>query len=40
VAKGFTLGARVDTYFDPDASIFDWAFTFRMCFDRDILIRR
>ena len=40
VAKGFNLGARFDTYYDPKNSLFDWAFTFRMVFDRDILLKK
>jgi len=40
IAKGFTLGGRFETYYDTKASILDWAFTFRMVFDDEILIRR
>jgi len=40
IAKGFTLSGRFDTYYDPKNSIMDWAFTLRMVFDREILIRK
>jgi hypothetical protein len=33
VAKGFTLGGRFETYYDPKSSIVDWSFTVRMVFD-------
>jgi len=40
VADGFTLGGRFETYYDAKASILDWAFTFRMVFDREMFIRK
>jgi len=39
-AKGFNLGAKFETFYDTKASIFDWAFTFRMVFDNDIFLKR
>jgi len=40
VAKGFCLGGRFETYFDPKSSILDWALTFRMVFDKEIFFRK
>ncbi len=40
ITKGFVLGGRFETYYDPEQSVFDWAFTFKMVFDRNILIKR
>lgn len=40
VARGFTLGGRFETYYDTKSSILDWAFTFRMVFDREIFFRK
>ena len=39
VTEGFSVGGRVETYYDPGSSILDWAFTFRMVFDKNLLIR-
>lgn len=39
VAKGFTVGARFDTYYDYKASKIDWAFTIRMSFTGDIKLK-
>ncbi len=39
VAKGFSLGGRFETYYDPKSSILDWSLTFRMVFDSLIKIK-
>jgi hypothetical protein len=39
IAKGFTLSGRFETYYDVKASILDWAFTFRMVFDREFVLK-
>jgi hypothetical protein len=40
VVKGFTFGGRLDTYYDVKSSILDWAFTFRMVFDRELFFKK
>ncbi|MHC1703179.1 MAG: hypothetical protein AB9846_04665 [Tenuifilaceae bacterium] len=40
VAKGFTLGGRLETYIDPKYSLIDWAFTLRMLFNQEIFLRK
>lgn len=40
VAKGFNLGGKFETYYDTKSSILDWAFTIRVVFDSDILLKR
>lgn len=40
VADGFSLGGRFETYYDPKGSIIDWAFTFRMVFDQEFVLKR
>lgn len=40
VTKGFLFGGRFETYYDVKSSILDWAFTFRMVFNKEILIRK
>jgi hypothetical protein len=40
VTTGFTVGARFDTYYDYKASIIDWAFTLRMAFNKNILLKK
>lgn len=39
-AKGFNLGGKFETYYDTKSSILDWAFTIRVVFDCDILLKR
>lgn len=40
VTKGFNVGARFDTYYDYNASIIDWAFTLKISFNKNILLKR
>ena len=40
VVKGFNLGGKFETYYDTKASILDWAFTVRIVFCSDILLKK
>lgn len=40
ISKGFCLGGRFETYYDTKSSTLDWAFTFRMVFDTEIIFRK